>query len=175
MSDDSEHPDCYVCVRGKHRCEVHEPENECSCPLCPLAEMNLQVCDVRVKLKKPVVSWHDVKFPSDYVFTDKAQEAFIKTQFLNIALNAKNSPPKLPVGKAFTWDKPELKCLVQHVKKHCFKMCFHAIGHDSDSEDEPIPCSSCGADKNTPCDEATCPFRIANRARAAAAGLADKN
>lgn len=25
MSDDAKHPDCYVCVRGKHHCEVHEP------------------------------------------------------------------------------------------------------------------------------------------------------
>ena len=31
------------------------------------------------------------------------------------------------------------------------------------SEDENIPCYSCGADKDTPCDEMTCPFRIANR------------
>ena len=28
---------------------------------------------------------------------------------------------------------------------------------------ENIPCYSCGADKDTPCDEMTCPFRIANR------------
>jgi hypothetical protein len=33
------------------------------------------------------------------------------------------------------------------------------------SEDENIPCYSCGADKDTPCDEMTCPFRIANRAK----------
>ena len=36
---------------------------------------------------------------------------------------------------------------------------------DDTSEDENIPCYSCGADKDTPCDEMTCPFRIANRAK----------
>ena len=28
MTDDVEHPDCYVCVRGKHRCEVHDGASE---------------------------------------------------------------------------------------------------------------------------------------------------
>jgi len=34
---------------------------------------------------------------------------------------------------------------------------------EKEERDEKVPCGECGADKDTPCDEATCPFRIRNR------------
>jgi hypothetical protein len=92
----------------------------CDCPFCPLVEMNMQVCNVIVKLptgKKYV----DL---ADTVRGDFSVQA--KLNILKIVLFARNNKKlkvKDSIGLTGTGN---CHCNVERISQQVFKFCFHA-------------------------------------------------
>lgn len=91
----------------------------CDCPFCPLVEMNMQVCNVIVKLptgKKYV----DL---ADTVRGDFPVQA--KLNILKLVLTARNNK-KLKVKDSISLGTDDCDCNVERISQQVFKFCFHA-------------------------------------------------
>ena len=93
--------------------------NICDCPFCPLIEMNMQVCNVIVRLptgKKYV----DL---ADAVRGDFPVQA--KINILKIVLFARNNH-KIKVKANLDIEEANFDCYVSRLSQQVFKFCFHA-------------------------------------------------
>ena len=92
----------------------------CDCPFCPLVEMNMQVCNVIVKL------------PTGKKYVDLAGavrgDFSVKTKLniLKLVLIARNNM-KLKVKDSISLtDRQDCDCNVERISQQVFKFCFHA-------------------------------------------------
>ena len=107
---------------------MSDSHSTCDCPLCPLLEANVQLCDARIKeLKK-----------NQYVFAGLGDYAPLRINLVGLIV-LQQRKRKLKVGEYCTGErKPTFsECgftfCIDKLSRNEYKVCFHAIPKIADT------------------------------------------
>jgi len=117
---------------------MSDNENQCDCPICPLLNNNVQVCDVLVKVNPKT---KQVRAYYDKDENNISEEVAASLCGLVLTTTQKH---KLKVGEVADLSANEFQCYIELKRRDLYKICFHAknepetVSAETVTEEDPI-------------------------------------
>ena len=105
--------------------DCQRTDTDCDCPLCFLIKINLQVCNVIVRMPSHQPTRNKPVYTRECVIGDLDVE--IKSNILQIMLTNKKAIKNLKVDGGISSTQKDYIWNIECLSKNIYKFCFHAM------------------------------------------------